>query len=449
MAKRKKTVNFNIPTSPISLNNEDYSLTVQIIRDVLDVGEKDNNSFTQILLNDMIKEYRFTSDLVFPIITGELVFQDQGSFLFSKITGDGRTFLNFTLEKVGLEANNVSESIQKFDHLFMITKIDMLERLTDESTYRISFVSSQWYNFNNYLNYTSEGEKPILKILEEIIKAGGLSLTPNEETRQVNRSQFFITPTSFNLLDSIRYLLSIGIDSENGFYFFTHDHIENNYSITSLKQLYTKLRKDEEGINPNNILIMPSNHYLPTGATGRQGIHEFKELNVNGADVTTELLKPFSFQTYNYIGREFQEIQVNFNKLRETLPEAQRKTYRNNLNPPVKEATDIALFNYQREKNPINSFIWYFSTAQIFMWNRVVEFKTFGSMERKAGDVIYITIPEADEHHESISGYWYVLRVGHEFNKRSYYNKITACRIDEKIVQTNKQFQSQQGTPSS
>jgi hypothetical protein len=444
VALERTNTNYNNPVSPISLNTEDFALTVEIIRDVTDIGQKDRNSINQILHNDYIKEYSFTSDLAYPIITGNMVFQDQGSFLFSKITADGRTFMSFTLEKVG--RSNVSAKIERFSHIFIITKIDMLERFTEESTYRISFVSLEWYKFNNYLNYSSEGDKPVLNILEELVKTAGLKLKPNKETKQVNRSQFFITPTSYTLLDSIRYLLSIAVDSDNGFYFFNHDHIKNEYNITSLKQLYSKLRNGEnDELNVNNIFILPSVHFIATGVIGRQGIQEFTELNMNGADVTTELLKPFSFQTYDYITRSFKEVNINFNKLAGTLPTPQSNSYRNNINPPLKEITDINNFNYQRERDPINSFSYYFSVAKLFMWNRVAEFKVFGNIERKAGDLIFISIPEADEHYEQLNGYWYILRCSHEFDKKTYYNYIQACRVDHSIAQTNKKVQFQQG----
>lgn len=455
MPKRKKSVlatnsgGINALPSAISLNNEEFNLTVEIIRDVEDIGQKDKRSFAQILDNDKIKSYNFTSDLIYPIVAGELEFQDIGSYLFSKITADGRTFMFLSLQKVGntSDGNGISKDLQKFEHTFVITNIDMLERQTDESTFRISFVSLEWYKFNNYLNYSSEGDKPILEILQNVIRAGELDLLPNSETKQVRRSQFFITPTSFNLLDSIRYLLSIAIDPDNGFYFFVHDHIDNNYQIQSLKQIYSNLKSGvtDSIIKSQNIVILPSNSFLPTGPTGRQGMQELNELNINGADMNTELLKPFRFETYDYINREFNPVSINFNNLVGTLPDAQGKSFRNNLNPPLRALSDSVRFNYQREKDPINSFDYYFSLTKLFMWTKVIEFKLFGDIERKAGDIIQVIVPEADEFHEKLGGYWYILRVTHEFDKRTYNNFIQACRIDHKVVETDKRVEIQGG----
>ncbi len=434
------TTNFNNPTSTISLNNEEYLLTVQITRDVEDVGEKDKNSFTQILDNDKIKDYSFTSDLAYPITTGTLSFTDIGSYLFSQISADGRTYLLFNLEKTGAETNGVgiSQTIQKFTHCFLITKIDMLQRLTEESTFKITFVSEAWYKFNNYLNFTSEGVKPVYEILQNLIKQAQLKLKPNKEIKQVDRKQFFITPTSFNLLDSIRYLLSIAIDPDNGFYFFIYNHIEDEYELVSLKQLYASLDLDE--LPARNVMIIPSQHYYPTGVISRQVIHELKELNVNGADTSTELFKPFSFTKYNYINREFTTNDINFNKLKGTLPNAQNKSFRNNINEPAKGIVEIGRLNYQREKDPVNNFTYYFSMARAFMWNNVIEFKIYGDIERKAGEVLFLTIPESDTYHEKLGGYWYILRVQHLFNKQTYYNYIQACRVDRKVVETNKEL---------
>lgn len=433
-------VDFNNQTGAISLNNEEYLLTIQIIRDVKDIGEKDKNSFIQVLDNDKIKDYSFTSDLAYPITTGTLSFQDVGSYLFSQITADGRTYLAFNLEKIGSETNGVgvSETLQKFNHFFLITKIDMVQRLTEESTFKLTFVSESWYKFNNYLNFTSEGVKPVYEILQNIIKQGQLKLKPNKETKQVDRKQFFITPTSFNLLDSIRYLLSIAIDPDNGFYFFIYNHIEDEYELVSLKQLYSSLESKE--LEPRSLMIMPSQHYYPTGVISRQVIHELKELNVNGADTSTELFKPFSFTKYNYIDRKFTTNDINFNKLKGTLPNAQGDSFRNNINEPAKGIIEIGKLNYQREKDPINNFTYYFSMARAFMWNNVIEFKIYGNVERKAGEIIFITVPEADTFHEKLAGYWYVLRVQHLFNKQTYYNYIQACRVDRKVVETNKEL---------
>ena len=453
MPKRKKNIlpvsaGINALPSAISLNNEEFNLTVEVIRDVVDIGQNDKRSFSQILDNDKITEYKFTSDLVYPIITGELIFHDIGSYLFSKITADGRTFMTFSLEKVGntSDGNGISKNLQKFNHEFVITNIDMVNRNSEQSIFRISFVSLEWYKFNNYMNYSSEGEKPILEILQNIVKAGELDLEPNAETKQVNRSQFFITPTSFNLLDSIRYLLSLAIDSDNGFYFFTHNHIDNRYKIQSLKQLYSNIKTARQDVvKTQNIAILPSPFYLPTGIIGRQCIHEIEELNVNGADVNTELLKPFVFETYDYINRKFSPVNINFNNLVGTMPDAQGKSFRNNLNPPLRQLSEISNFNYQREKDPINSFDYYFSLTKLFMWTKVIEFKMFGDMERQAGDIVQIVVPEADEFHEKLGGYWYILRVSHEFDKKTYYNYIQACRIDHKVVETDKKVQIQGG----
>ena len=160
------STNFNNPTSTISLNNEEYLLTMEIVRDVDDISDNDKNTFRQVLDNDKIKEYSFTSDLAYPITTGTLVFQDIGSWLFSRISADGRTYLLFNLEKTGNESDGVgvSQTLQKFTHCFLITKIDMLQRLLEESTFKITFTSENWYKFNNYLNFTIQGVKPVYEI---------------------------------------------------------------------------------------------------------------------------------------------------------------------------------------------------------------------------------------------------------------------------------------------
>lgn len=427
-------------TSQISLNNDAFSLSVRIVRDVEDLPNSDKNSVNQILDNDKVKEYSFTSDLVFPITIGSLVYTDIGSYLFSKISADGRTYLFLSIEKIGNETNvvGISQSEQKYEEAFLITNIDMLDRKTEESTFRISFVSDEWYKLNNYFNFSSEGEKPVYQILQNLILAGGLKLKPNTEVKQVERNQFFITPTSYNLLDSIRYLLSIGIDPNNGFYFFIRNHIEANYELISLKQLYNNITIDE--IPSRNIMILPSKFFYPTGNIGRQAVHELKEINVNGADTNTEMLKPYAFTTYDYVKREFNSINVNFNKLVGTLPDPQSTSFNNNLNPPP---TEISNLNYFREKTPINTFDYYFSMTKLFMWTNVIEFKIYGDIERKAGEIMFINVPEGDEYNEKIGGYWYILRVKHMFDKKTYYNYIQACRIDRKIVETNKKLFSQ------
>ena len=93
---------FNNPTSVVSYNNEDYSLSMEIVRNVDGIGQKDKLDFSQLLDNDKISEFNFISDLAYPIITGSFVFHDIGSFLFSKLTADGRTYLIFNLEKIGI-----------------------------------------------------------------------------------------------------------------------------------------------------------------------------------------------------------------------------------------------------------------------------------------------------------------------------------------------------------
>lgn len=433
------TTNFNNQTSPISLNNEEYLLTMEIVRDVEDIPDNDKNTFRQVLDNDKIKDYAFTSDIGYPITTGTLTFQDIGSWLFSQISADGRTYLLFNLEKTGNESDGVgiTQTVQKFTHCFLITKIDMLQRLVEESTFKITFVSENWYKFNNYLNFTSQGEKPVYEILVSLIKQAQLKLKPNKETKQVSTSQFFITPSSFNLLDSIRYLLSIAIDPDNGFYFFIYNHIDEEYELISLKQLYASLNIDQ--LDPRNIMVIPSQNYYPTGVISRQVIHEMTELNVNGADTSTELLKPFALAQYDYVSRKSTFKNINFKKLKGTLPDPQGKSFKNNINEPAKGIIDIGKLNYQREKEPTNDFSYYFSMAKTFMWNNVIEFKIYGNIERMAGEIIYLTVPEVDKYHEKLGGFWYVLRVQHLFNKKTYYNVVQACRVDRKIVETNKE----------
>ena len=129
---------------------------------------------------------------------------------------------------------------------------------------------------------------------------------------------------------------------------------------------------------------------------------------------------------------------MNFRNLENSLPTAQGKGFRNNINTVHKTIGENSIYNNNRERPNNNSTIHYYSMLKMFLYSNVIEFKIHGDIERKAGEIIQINIPEGDEHHEKYVGYWYVLRVYHKFDKNNYYNFIQACRIDKKVVNTNK-----------
>jgi hypothetical protein len=420
-------------TFNVLYNKEDYFLQVNIFKENDDGDNQKNYIFDDAFLNDLIKKLIITSDIKFPVLIGELYFIDKGFSLFQKIKSDSnRLFLRIQIKKI-VDLNSTNTPV--FDNKFIITNIELLDKTSDAVTIKFEFAGIDWIKFTNNFRYSSVNSKTESKsyitIIKELFSQNDLPLLPIDKI--IDKDGVFITPTNYTLYDSILYNLKRAINDKFGFYFIKFDPIQKKYSIESLKDILDS----KAVITTDNTLNLPTKELV---LEQQRTINNIKKTNYLDKEKNQDITKELSLKKYTYDIRKFTDEKYDFNTLLEVFPKPQNNTYKINLNPIGKNLeTDIK--NYKKEYL-YRQFDLYTHLSNAFLYSNAIEFQTYGVLNRFAGQIINIIVDNNSQLNSSFDGNWFIQRIYHTFLNGEYINTIHACRLDERIDQTD----SNQGT---
>jgi hypothetical protein len=419
-----------------NLNSLSYTLNVVL-------GDLDNRQQLTYLWNDNISSLILESDIDYPIIYGRMVYSDRDNIFFNQIDSNNTTLLRISIQENTLAddpTNSIRGKGDEFKQVFMIDRVEIINRSLQDTVYSIDFTSIDWAKYNNYLPYSSNGNKLHLTILKELFNRGGLNLKVSPGAQSIDKSSTFITPVNYSLSDSIKYILSISADQDTFVYNFTYDFIKNEYRLFSVKKdLDIILKADAEAVRLlpiDNVLILNSKENTGTGNVSQRSIYGIEEDNINGSTFNIENTKDLVFYKFDQTRRLWSTEVIDNNKIIDSLP---KETSRNNerfINT-FKSIEDITNLKFEREIVPREPFAYDRSIRDIFTDSKIIKFKTNSWLNRKSGDFIFVSIDKNDPMYTKFNGLWFVLKVIKNISGDYFEDVIYACRTERTKIDAN------------
>lgn len=412
-----------------NLNSLSYSLNILL-------GDIDTLEQGAYLWNNNIQSVNIESDIEYPIIYGQIIYVDAENEFFNHIDANNSTLLQIDFQE-NTRAENPTSSVRGkndiFSHKFIVDRVELIKRDVNDSTYSIEFTSADWSSFNNYLPYSSKGDKQHLSILKDLFSKAGLDMQVSTGAQSIDKSSTFITPVNYTMSDSLKYILSISASEDTFVYNFVYRLIDQKYKLFSPKQdLNIILKGGFEAANlvPNdNVLTLNSKYLTGVGSSSQRAIYDISEENINGSTHNIEMTKDLKFYHYDQTKRLWSTEIVNNKKIINSLP-----TESSNLNEKVvntyKGITDPSNLKFIREIVPREPFIYDKSIRDIFTDSKVLMFKTNAWINRQAGDFVYISISKEDDMYDKIDGLWFILKIIKNISGDVFQDTIYACRID-------------------
>lgn len=402
-------------------NKENYLQQISVVKEKSSGNLSSPYEFQVTLLNTLIKKIQLVHDIKLPLIIGELIFDDKNFELYSKLKSDNnKIFINLLIKKID---KTVAPETVTLDNQFYMTNIEFMEQKLDSVLIKFEFIGIDWIKFCNNFKYSSgTNPKSYIQILTEIFRQNNLNLDSKINT--VNKSGIFITPTYYTLLDSITYVLKRAIDINYGFYFITYDPIKKIYSLIDSNQIYTK-----SATLPDNQLNLPTKQLI---MMQQRTINKIKKQNYLNKEKNMEIVKNVTLKDYDYSKRAFKNDLYTFNgKIKEIMPNINDKRFELNLNR-IDNNIDSGINNYNKEQL-YRRFDFYTHLSDLFLYSNVIEFYTYGVIQRYAGQTLDILVSEDSPFSKDYDGSWFMQRIYHTFVNGSYSNMIQANRLDQRI----------------
>jgi len=153
------------------VNDELYRFEINFKRLNDDADPNAEPAFEIAIENDHINQLEFGIDLFEPVIKGTLSYTDVSYSTFPFIRHDGNCFMDVRIHRLRqtVEGQSINEMITVFDHVFLITDVKLEDRSDEEGLYTVSFISINWFNFNNNVIYSSVSNKRATDMMREML----------------------------------------------------------------------------------------------------------------------------------------------------------------------------------------------------------------------------------------------------------------------------------------
>jgi hypothetical protein len=399
----------------IDYNKETYEQAISIFRLGRDGDDNpDKLQYDKFLLNDYVRTIQFVSDITYPIMVGYITFRDIGRNLMPKVKTDGYSFLRIDISKI--EGYNVPFN---FAHAFVITDVELIDKTED--VFKIHLISHMWYSFDNKVVYTTSGKiVPFTTVLRNVMVRGGLNV--NQTFRETDTTGEYVTPAPWSLLETVRDVIDNCASSNSGFYFLQFDHLLDKYNILSS----TTMMNDYDNISRYNQLVLPT---AQTGAAdNNMTLSNITLKDYSGFEKTVNATKEQTIRYFDYDAREWkQKVQTRRN-INTMLPKPQRPDYEISYKE-VPKYIPAGIRKTRRETLSPNQF-YSERVKEAFVLKDTMVGGTYGVLERKAGDMLFMMVDVNSEYYHRVAGGWFITRVIHTFEQQSYSNEIQACRSD-------------------
>jgi hypothetical protein len=399
------------------------------------------NPFERYLHNDYVEYIEITSDLVNPILTGHVIFSDRGNKLFQRIpTEDMRTYLEVTILKTG---ELVSDIKITFNHSFFITDIETLQKNHLGTDYKLHLLSGHWGQFNNYLVYSSRGEKPFTEMVEDVFRKMEIDFQSvrNTAVNILERRGMYVTAANNRGLDTVESLVAKSVNDSVGFLFLKYDHLDDRYRLMSPKIEY---KEAEEDLDVDNVLNLPTAELV---ANVERTANNISEKNYHGENTLFDIQKGTELHYFDYDQREWKVRTFSTGTVfNDVLPTPTSRQYEVKFKPLTVQFNKEV--RRENEERLLLDFAFRDKIADTFLYTDVIEFECYGVLKRGAGDMIILFSDDKHPLQKKFAGMWMITRVYHRIIRKDYVNVIQACRVHQTIekLRINDDLQIDSGT---
>jgi len=401
----------------ISYNNQSYIQHLSFMR-LGDDGYVDSSKakYEYLVDNDKVHKISFVSDITFPCFRGSFIVNDVGDSFMHRIIADGYTMCFFKLQRI-----DRTEIVSELKHQFVVTDVEMIDKMA--KTYKVNIMSFDWYKFNNYTLYSSNKDKTYTKILQEILKASDIKINP--KFVDSDNTGFFLTQTSFTLLDSIKFLLKRTFSPELGLFFLIFDLVTSKYNIINLNEKIKNITEQREEHAAANIFFVSDSTEMGSIRNNMMGI---TIKNYQGFQKMMEVVKETDIASFDYEKMEWTHEKLTRKKINDSFPKLQR----NDLKTMYKNFPKFE--NNGSSRNTVESidlrYSKYDAMKETFLLSNVLIGTSQGDMTRNAGDFMFLKLGDLSPLYNKISGLWCASRVYHLFEDGQYKNEYHLCRSD-------------------
>ena len=348
MAQEEKS---DLQLYDITYNNQEYRQIIGAFR----VSEKTGNNRTPnvannkknvkydiVFNNQSIIALDITSDLLYPILLGEMLYEDASLDQIPNLNPDGYTFLNVIIQR--MDGFNVEES---FIHTFVLENVEMIDK--ENNIFKITFKSLYWYIFNNYMTYSSiDEDKDYATMLYEILSD---NVKVNSDFRKSTNLGDYITPSNDTVFDIVTELIGFSTNLENGFYFLQYDHKKDEFFIRDIKSQYRNYNDSQDSFN--YFALVGTDTELPSRAFRIKEFTSERELSLKQY---TESVKDIKLWAYDYGEGTFKSKEYNIKNIKDLFPKVTKREYQLDIKP-VPNAIPNAVRNDRREKLGITFYL--------------------------------------------------------------------------------------------
>ena len=215
-----------------------YLFATILFTDAFD-GRKEN-----VLANENVYMFQYESALNELYLTAELVYVDKfgvvdkyldQQFVYCKIIHQ-----QYDEKRDGTVTIDIPSETAKLEHDFLVTGIEITNRVGHEITYKLKMVSINWQNCVSNVNYSnySQDSKDIFSIVKALLVQK--ELVPNKETFDNIKTSVkldYITSSNDTVLTSVKYLLDklyYYKDKDNSLKFLMYNEHTKQYQLFDL-----------------------------------------------------------------------------------------------------------------------------------------------------------------------------------------------------------------------
>jgi hypothetical protein len=384
---------------------------------------------TKVIPNIDVTAINIETSILNSTSSGYIIIVDNGNTRMNRVVADGFSNFEITIKQADATVVDGTESmsdIVNMSHTYLINSIEVITVDDNSTSYKVRIVHSDWYKFNNHL-VIGASDKNTSDILKGSFGVNGMKLTRGSTI--VDSKISFISPTTYKFIDSIRHIMSISHNINEGPYLINHEWVTGDYTLLDFKQLWKSLSGGYE-IPTMNQFYMAGSESIESSAEHQYIVKNMASYTHHSVDVMTEQLKGISEYRFNHINGVTYTDDITPQMITKGIPKPQHTTF--NSQYYVTEPLLMEPKLTKRNKTIPQHYDEVYSKALVdILFNTdYIEFDTRGSMLRNAGSIGVISIDPTDPLSTKYRGSWLMTSVIHQFSVDKYKNTITATRSD-------------------
>lgn len=408
-----------------------------------DYEMENSNNLKYCLDNNAIELFEFSNGFNDLWLTGSIIYTDVYGKL-DKLLNLQYSFCRIYFAQATTKTDNmiqISEfsEVNKIDHVFFITNVEILDRQKTEIKYKINLVSAHIFCcLSNilYSNYNDQNSINIFDILKTcIIKAGLRVNSESFDNITTTRTLKYITNGNDNLTSIVKYLLNKLYQPHNdddSVKFLFYNVLHDNFELFDLKN-----------INQNNGMYEVILSMFKTNLESLSQVEESRLATKTTYSKIDTLKNLFNLVTWNY---DYNDGQFNQGKVdSKTISKYMNATYNNSEYVdkilPVPETFEM--FKHITEwNNDIG--IYHETTDSLCNCNSLVVNTNVGinckpgsflniSIDRSIKEIVgdsYKNLEDIQTRYKAFEGFWVVHKIRHIISpaSMSYRQNILAMR---------------------